>query len=83
MWEYLTTVDEFLKNFKMDLRSQLARAEGSMDVKRLCVQQSLMVGLRPFGVPSCTNTNTIDNVIERNDMKDIIGMFSAPVVCIC
>ena len=82
MWKYLKTVVEFLRSFRRDLQEQLAQAEGSADDKRLSVQQSLMNGLRPFGIPgnADAHTCTIDIVIEKNDMKDLGGMYVS--ICI-
>ena len=74
MWEYLKTVVTFLRSFKWDVQNQLGQAQGTdEDAKCLSVQQSLMNALRPFGIPGDTDTNTIDTVIQRNDMKDLGG----------
>ena len=76
MWEYLKTVVDFLKSFKSDLQAQLQRAEGSDEEEKcLSVQQSLMNSLRPFGIPGNTDPKTIDNVIQKNDMKDLGGTY--------
>ena len=75
MWEYLKTVVSFLKSFKRDLQEELGEAEGADEEEKcLSVQQSLMNSLRPFGIPGSTDPNTIDNVIQKNDMKDLGGM---------
>ena len=76
MWEYLTTVVEFLKLFRRDLQEQLVQAEGADDeAKTLSVQQSLMNALRPFGIPDSTDPNTIDIVFQKNSMKDLGGTY--------
>ena len=76
MWQYLKTVVTFLRSFKRDLQEQLIQAQGrDNDAKCLSVQQSLMNALRPFGIPGNTDPNTIDIVIQKNDMKDLGGMY--------